>query len=180
MRRFLHVLACLTLLVVGCDETEHDRDYKRADKTPLGLHVEFWDYGTISTGLMSKLEVYEKLDKAFLQAGYILGRNAGLPLQVYLATPHDKKLVFVLIDHWHYYSVYNGWVRGEASDSGTILLSFWNARLKSVSDHPSNPWTVDTEDGIKYFYGYDPGRIDDLVAHEMGHVFFGPSYGHLR
>ncbi len=176
----LILLLAVALVLPACeDDGEHDRDYRRADKTPSGFHVQFDDQGTLSTGLMTKAKVYALFDKAFVEAGDIFEVKNGVPLQSFLAAPHDQRLVFRIVDHWHYYSVHNGWVSGEHYGEGTLLLSFWAQRLKPLGA-VANPWTLWTNGTGQTYYGDLPGGAGfrDIIIHEMGHVFFGPSFGH--
>jgi hypothetical protein len=172
----------LAFFLPACDddyEGEHDRDYRRADKTPSGFHVQFDDLGTLSTGLMTKAEIYRLFDEAFLAAGDIFEVKNGVPLQSFLSAPHDHRIVFRIIDHWHYFSPYNGWVPGEAFGRETILLSFWTQRLKPFGQ-VTNPWTLWTNPTGQTYVGAFPGAgsFTPLIVHEMGHVFFGPQFGH--
>lgn len=161
------------------DDAEHERDYRRADKTPSGFHVQFDDLGTLSTGLMTRDQVYRLFDTAFLEAGDAFETKNGIPLQNFLSAPHDHRIVFRIIDHWHYFSPQNGWVAGEAYGRETILLSFWTQRLKPFGPVP-NPWTLWTNSTGQTYYGAFPGSgsFSSLIEHEMGHVFFGPLFGH--
>lgn len=180
-RKWKAVLVALFLVGVLCScEDDHDRDYRRADKTPSGFHVQFDDLGTLSTGLMTKNEIFRLFDKAFLEAGDIFEIKNGVPLQDFLAAPHDHRIVFRLVDHWHYFSPYNGWVAGEAYDRETVFLSFWTQRLLPLNQFVSNPWTIDSNQTGQLYYGDFPGAgsFAALIAHEMGHVFFGPQFGH--
>lgn len=169
------------LLLSACEDESawHDRDYRRADKTPSGFHVEFWDRGTLSTGFMTKAKVFALFDQAFVEAGDVFEAKNGVPLQIFLDTPHEQRLVFVIHDGWRYFSPYNGFVSGEAYDYGTVHLSFWSQRLLPYGTLPPNPWTVEARNGSLY-YGGTPGGVTlcDLIVHEMGHVFFGPAFGH--
>lgn len=179
MNRLTNVLTLLLLVVVSCScEDEYDRDYDRADRTPGGLHVQFDDLGTLSTGLSTKAEVYRVFDAVFLEAGKAFEVKHGIALQNYLSAPHDHKIVFRLIDGWHFYSPTNGWIEGEAYGRETILLSWWNKRLYPLAAQIQNPWTISPDLSGVLYYGDRPGQIRDLIAHEMGHVFFGPAFGH--
>lgn len=181
MRRLLLVLLGISI-VPACRsdrDLEYDRDYRRAPKTPSGFHVEFMERGTIGTGLMTLREIHAIFDREFLKAADILEAKSGLPIQVFLATPHEERLIFVLVDRYQYPSAWNGWVRGEYADNRVIYLCFWNQRLYT-SPGPSDPvWTIEPRNGTgPLMIGHRPGEISDLIAHEMGHVFFGPAYGH--
>lgn len=100
----------------------------------------------------------------------------GVPLQNFLSAPHDNKIVFRLIDGWHFQSPTNGWISGEAYGRETILLSWWNKRLFDPAHPPANPWTIEPDKAGVRYYGDRPGQIRDLIAHEMGHVFSGPQF----
>jgi hypothetical protein len=186
---FKIVLTTLLLVVASCArEDDHDRDYDRADKTPGGLHVQFDDQGTISKGLMTKDQIYRVFDAVFLEAGKAFAFKNKVSLDSFLSAPHDHKIVFRLIDQWHFQSPINGWVEGEAhgdddgrtGDWNTVLLSWWRRKpLDPIGPPPNNPWTISADavyGGL--YHGGDPGQIAGIIGHEMGHVFFGPKFGH--
>lgn len=173
------LIAAMVLLPAceGEGEERHERDYRRADKTPLGFHVEFEDLGTLSTGLLTKDVIFARFDESIVLAAFQLQDCYRVPYASVMAAPHDHKIVFRIVDHWHYWSPWNGWVSGEAFGKELVKVTFWKPGIPYES--PYYPWTVgvDPRNGRTY-YGLFPGAMADILRHELGHVFFGPGFEH--
>jgi hypothetical protein len=168
------------------DDVNQREDYRQADKTTLGIHVEFSDQGTLSQGWKTKGEIYRIFDKAFLRAADLMHSQYGYPKDQFAQKLHDKKMYFILVDHFHYWSEVNSrLVEGEWYIGKHIRVCLWSEGipLSSTSSIPSTSpsWTWTWEPQThRWRYGIlDEIKLANLIKHEMGHFLYeDPSFEH--
>lgn len=178
MRKLGVVLFIPTMLLGGgCEdyfEAVADReDYRSAFVTPNGLHYEYQG---------SPTDVAERLDRAYVRAGEILETRYGFPLQDFLRLPHDERLIFYIIDHTRF-EVGGIYARG-LRDGREITVVYWATSALTLYDAiPADApaWTVRESVANPGFWYY--GYINDedlaaLLAHEVGHYIYGPTFEH--
>ena len=175
-------LALLLVSVsVGCDAQEKRAEYRDADKTPAGYHVIYHDAGLLGSGLMTYEQILAAFDAAMVRAAIDLEARYSLPREQVWAMPHDQRVIFKLVDHFHFHV------------GGIQATGQWDDPYIAVAIHPKQyvepgvavpaealPWThvIGQTTGRTYYGVIDLINFAPALAHEIGHVFYGAGFEH--
>ena len=168
------------LLLLGCED-EDDARYRDADKTPAGYHVIYHDAGLLGSGLMSYEAILAAFDVAYAMAAVDLETRYGVPRAQTFALPHDSRLIFKLVDHFHF-QVGDIQATGQWDDPYVVVAIHPKAWVEpGVATPPEAlPWTfvVGATTGRTYYGTVDLANFAPALSHELGHVYFGPGFEH--
>jgi hypothetical protein len=171
------------VLLIGCS-SEDDEEYREAGKTQLGYHVVYHvvyhDAGLLATGT-SYEAILGAFDLAMLKAAYHLETTYGLPASTVLATPHQERIRFVLVDRFRF-AVGDQYATGheDGQKIGVAMHRKGSVSAGTAVPFEALPWTVFTgeETGTIYYGTLDLDDSFPALAHELGHLFFGADFEH--
>ena len=178
----MKTIAVALLLLSGCLLDDDLKDYRNADKTPGGWHVEYQgSQGSLEAGIYTTQELYVLFDLAMLRAADELWRY-GVSRDWTLTLPHEDRVVFRLFDNSWFISDGNRFAAGSYGGD-TISVGLYTTQ----SGPPGTPfpaaalpWTcrTGTVTGNSYWATADLTRPFPALAHELGHAIFGPEFEH--
>lgn len=170
----------LPLLLLGCEdyfEAVDDREeYRHSYVSEYGRHYEV--YGNINV-----VDAGKRLDKCFLMAADMMEAKYGFPIQHFLATPHEERVIFHIIDATRF-QVGGVWARGQ-QDGRIIRVVWWaTSALTKYQDIPTDAPIHTIRESVAnpglWYYGYfDDSVFASLIQHEMGHLLYNdPLFEH--
>lgn len=171
-RRFLLLLLLVPSALLGLTGCPFDRwfeesDYRKADKTPNGWHVNYGDQGTVGGGHATLVEVYADFDAAMDRTYVALGQAAWDVVR-------DRKVVFELVDHTRF-PIQGVYATGAYDGGDGIIVAMYATQSAPPgSPFPAQalPWTcrIGTVTGTTY-WGQREGNVPfPALEHEIGHA----------
>lgn len=154
----LWLILIIPSLLLGCPT-----DRERYDRTPNGWHVHWEERGTVTTGLHSKLQLYQLFDSAMERGIQEVHDGWGFDLAYVRHVLRERDALYTLVDNF-YFPVIGGpaqddptaqYASGETLNKFEVYVAFYNkggpdTPEKVPADAPS--WTL--KDSVSF-----PGKV---------------------
>ncbi len=178
----MRILVAVSLaLLVGCSLLRgRDKRKDWGEPTLGGFRVQYEDHGTVSSGRLTKSDVFLLFDFAQQNAKHELTTKYGVNPDTY--DLYARSMHYLLIDNKNFptSSSPTGFASGYIQNS-TIIVALYSrfvARERELVPPGSPPWTVVSFDGKWSFGLIDPKNPFPALTHELGHKILPGKFNH--
>ncbi len=181
------LLSAVLVLASGCSLLGKRKKHSDwGESTPAGFRVEYRDEGTVSTGRLTKPEIFGLFDFAQAKAKEALAAKDGVSAETYDLYAR-KSTNYILVDNKSFPTndSHTGFAGGITMESRIMVSMYTRREVGDKAKIPTNapPWTIvefKNKSGVtRWSYGFlDRTAPFITLYHELGHRILPAKFDH--